>query len=237
MYDLSNKTALVTGGTRGIGRAIAMRLYEAGAKVIITGNSAPSWSVEVKYEKVNFSKTEELLSFTKKMSHAKIDILINNAGINKIAKLENIELADFLNIQSVNLKAPFLLCQALVPGMLKAGFGRIVNIGSIFGRISKEYRTSYSASKFALEGITRSLALELASQNILINCVAPGFIDTELTREVLSKDQIDELSSQVPLNRLGKPEEVAELVLFLASVENTYCTGETILIDGGFTSC
>jgi NAD(P)-dependent dehydrogenase (short-subunit alcohol dehydrogenase family) len=164
-----------------------------------------------------------------------VDILINNAGINKVGPFEDIALDDFDRIQQVNVRAPFLLCRAVLPGMRRKGWGRIVNITSIFSKVSKEMRAPYSASKFALDGLTAALAAEAASQGILANCVAPGVIDTDLTRAVLGETGIREMASKIPVGRLGKPEEIAAFVVWMAGPENTYISGQNIAIDGGFT--
>jgi len=139
-------------------------------------------------------------------------------------------------IQRVNVEVPFLLSKAVVSGMAKRQWGRIVNITSIFGTVSKSQRLSYSTSKFALHGMTCALALEYAKDNVLVNAVGPGVIETELTRNVLGKEGIDRVSKDIPIGRLGQPEEVARLVAFLAGEDNSYLTGQQIIIDGGYTS-
>jgi len=135
----------------------------------------------------------------------------------------------------VNLYSAFRLIQAVLPGMTLKKWGRIVNITSIFGIVSKEYRASYSASKFGMDGMTVALAAEVAESGVLVNSVAPGFIDTELTRKVLGEQGMRELATKVPIRRVGNPEEVARLVLWLASNENTFVSAQNIAIDGGFT--
>ena len=233
---LSGKVALVTGGTRGIGKAIALELQNKGASVIITGTKSIFESTEgYQYIGVDFSNREATMEFANKVKNIKPDILINNAGINKIGAFAEISLEDFDQIQQVNQYAPFILSQAVIPGMKEKKWGRIVNISSIWGKISKEYRASYSVSKFALDGMTSALSAEVAQYGILANCVSPGFIDTELTRSILGDDGIDRVVSQVPAKRLGGVDEIAKFVAWLSSVGNTYITGQNIAIDGGFT--
>lgn len=228
--------AVVTGATRGIGRAIAERLLKDGIEVIVTGTKKeadfPKGAV---YFPVDFLNDSETNAFIEYLKEASVDILINNAGINKIDQFENIEISDFNNIQKINLKTPFLLCQAVIPNMKKNGWGRIVNITSIWGKVSKEYRSSYSSSKFGLDGMTISLASEVASMGILANSVGPGFIDTDLTREVLGEKDVEEIKSLIPIRRLGKPSEIASFVSWLVSDENSYISGQNIMIDGGFS--
>ena len=142
---------------------------------------------------------------------------------------------DLERILDVNLVAPYLLCRAVVPGMRAERYGRIVNITSIFGVVSKAGRSAYSASKFGLFGLTRALALEVAEDNVLVNCLAPGIVDTELTRTVLGSAGIAELVQQVPMRRLARPEEIARYVAFLCGDDNTFMTGQTVVVDGGFT--
>ena len=228
--------ALVTGGTRGIGLAIAKRLLAEGAEVTITGTKEQVVAPEdMKYMAVDFLDLNETNIFIEEVKKEGFDILINNAGINRIGEFETIDLMDFKSIQQINLITPFLLCQAVIPGMKRKGWGRIVNICSIFGIVSKEYRASYSASKFALDGMTAALAAEVAQYGILANCVSPGVIDTELTRRVLGEKGIKEIISKIPIGRLGKAEEIASFVVWLVSPENTYISGQNIAIDGGYT--
>jgi len=236
LSSLTGRKALVTGGTRGIGTAIAVRLIADGAEVTVTGTrsdgSAPAGS---RYRPVDFKNESETQAFADEIAASEFDILVNNAGINKIAPFAQIDIRDFDSIQTVNVRAAFLFCRAVLPGMTSRGWGRIVNIASVFGIVSREFRASYSASKFALDGLTAALAAEVASKGVLANCVAPGFIDTELTRSILDEEGIAELVARVPARRLGRPEEVAALVGWLAGPENTFVSGQIIAIDGGFT--
>ena len=228
--------AVVTGATRGIGYAIAERLLRDGLEVIATGTQeGANYPNGASYYSVDFMNEHSTNEFITYLKHQKIDILINNAGINKIGEFANIAIDDFDRILRVNLRTPFQLCQAVIPNMKKNNWGRIVNLTSIFGNITKEYRASYSSSKFGLDGMTAALAAEVSEEGILANSVGPGFIDTELTRSVLGDDGISELKDRIPMKRLGQVEEIASLVSWLASDENTYMSGQNLMIDGGFS--
>ena len=233
---LAGRRVLVTGGSRGIGYAIANAFLEQEAEVHLTGTKeggkGPHGSI---YHSCDFSKSANFENLCDKVQHLKIDVLINNAGINKTGAFAELSPEDFLGIQQVNLYSAFRLIQAVLPGMISKSWGRIVNITSIFGIVSKEYRAPYSASKFGMDGMTVALAAEVAKSGVLVNSVAPGFIDTELTRKVLGEQGMRELATKVPIRRVGSPEEVARLVLWLASNENTFVSAQNIAIDGGFT--
>lgn len=235
-YPLSGRRALVTGGTRGIGAAIAERLRADGAEVSVTGTQPFGQGPDgTHYHPVDFTDDSAAETFAAMVAGHPPDILINSAGINRVAPFADIDPADFRRIQQVNVTTPFLLSRAVLPGMRRHGWGRIVMIGSIWGHISRAGRGSYSTAKSAIEGMTAALAAEVARDGILVNTVSPGFIDTELTRQVLGDKGIAELLTQVPIGRLGKPEEIAELVTWLAGPKNSYISGQSILIDGGFT--
>lgn len=230
------KKVLVTGATRGIGKAIATAFRERGAFVIGTGvRTADASNGCDEYYQADFGDLEQICRCAEFVRQSQPDVLVNNAGVNKIAPFVKIAPEDFRRIQQVNVFAPFCLCQAAIPGMKRRGWGRIVGLSSIWGVISKEYRASYSASKFAMDGMTLALALEHAADGILANCVAPGFVDTEMTRTVLGDEQIQYLIGGVPAKRVGTVDEIARLVVWLASPENTYVTGQNIVIDGGFS--
>ena len=226
---------MVTGATRGIGRAIAAALRAEGAYVIGTGTGEGEVGVCNEHFRADFIDLNQIRNCAEFIRQTAPDILINNAGINKIGAFTEIDPEDFRRIQQVNVFAPFCLCQAAIPGMKRKGWGRIVNVSSIWGKVSREHRASYSASKFALDGMTLALAAEHSADGILANCVAPGIIDTELTRRVLGDEGIRQIVATIPARRLGTVEEIARLVVWLSSPENTYVTGQNIAIDGGFS--
>lgn len=227
---------LVTGGTRGIGYAIAYAFLEQKAEVHITGTkegqNGPQGSI---YHSCDFSKPANFENLCDKVKQLNVDVLINNAGINKIGAFAEFTPEDILSIQQVNLYSPFRLIQAVLPGMTSKKWGRIVNITSIFSIVSKEQRAPYSASKFGMDGMTVALAAEVSESGILVNSVAPGFIDTELTRQTLGEQGMKEMAAKVPIGRMGSPEEVARLVLWLASDQNTFVTAQNIAVDGGYS--
>lgn len=233
----SNKKVFITGASRGIGRSLAEAFKSEGAYVIGTrtknvedlSDYCDDWIVG------DFTNETDLQECAKFICQECPDILINNAGINKNAPFAKIDPLIFKEIQAVNLFAPFVLCQAVLEPMLKKGWGRIINISSVWGQVSMEERAAYSASKFALDGLTLSLSAELCSKGILANCIAPGFFDTELTKAMLSKKELESLLSRVPMKRLGDVNELCSIVLWLSSEENTFVTGQNISIDGGFT--
>ena len=235
MYDFSNKSVLVTGATRGIGLSIAQAFRNNGAIVLGTGTRPMVKANFDEYFQADFSDFLQIQACADFIRNKKPDILINNAGINKNLPFLSIEPELFQRIQQVNVVAPFILCQAAIPGMKEKKWGRIVNITSVWSKISKAHRASYSASKFALDGLTTALAAEYAVDGILANCVAPGFTDTELTREMLGEKGITEILKTVPIGRMANPDEIANFVLWLSSEENKYLTGQNIPIDGGFT--
>lgn len=228
--------AVVTGATRGVGYAIAEKLLKDGVEVIVTGTKKiSSYPHGATYHQVDFLDDELVDIFLDFLKNQKIDILINNAGINKIGEFASILIEDFDKIHRVNLRAPFLICQTVIPNMKKNNWGRIVNLTSIFGNITKEYRASYSSSKFGLDGMTAALSAELSEFGILANSVGPGFIDTDMTRDILGDKGIEEIKSRIPIKRLAQVNEVASLVSWLVSNENTYMTGQNLMIDGGFS--
>jgi len=235
MIDLTGKTALVTGGTRGIGKAIREVLTERGCTVYYTGREQNSDSNKL-YFNLDFRIKKSVDEFISKLTSIdKIDFLINNAGINKVNHNYNVSNSEFDEIQNVNLKGPFIISKEVSKIMKPNNFGRIINISSIWGVISKEGRSSYSVSKHGIIGLTKTLALELCNYGILVNSISPGFTYTELTMSTNSENEIKQLESKIPLNRMAKSEEIANVVLFLCSELSTYINGQNIIVDGGYS--
>lgn len=245
--NFSGQTALVTGGTRGIGFHVAKDLYDQGADLIITGTKKVSFesvrshfqgnSGIVNFFPVDFSDRVATDNFiTSLATFERIDILINNSGINKVDFIYETTMDDWQKITDVNLKAPFMLMRHVSRKMKDQKYGRIVNIGSIFGVISKSKRSIYSATKHGLHGLTIAAALDLAPYGVLVNTLSPGFVLTELTKSILSDVEIAELSRQVPLQRFAAPEEISKVILFMAGKDNTFITGQNIIVDGGFVN-
>ena len=181
------------------------------------------------------SKVSNINSFKKKIKKLNIDILINNAGINKINYFHKIKENEFNKIFNVNFMAAYHFSQAVIPGMIKKKWGRIINISSIFGEVTKEKRSSYSISKFALKSLTKSLGVEYSKYGILTNCVAPGVVNTDLTKKILNLNDKKDFLKKIPIGKFAEPNDIASLVHWLASEDNKYVTGQHILIDGGYT--
>jgi 3-oxoacyl-[acyl-carrier protein] reductase len=245
ILDFTNKTILITGATRGIGKAVADNLYKLNANLILTGTIADEikelnelYSGERKiYFCVDFSDEKSVSLFLQQLNvYKKIDILINNAGINKLNFINDVYENDWNEMFLVNLTAPFKLIKHISPKMIDNNYGRIINIASIFSVISKSKRAVYSSTKAGLHGLTIGVSNDLAKHNILVNTISPGFILTDLTKKNLTKNEIAELSSQIPINRLGEVDDISNVILFFISDLNTYLTGQNIIIDGGFTN-
>lgn len=240
MYDFQQKTALVTGGTRGIGKSIVIQLLEAGCQVLVTGTKAkldPEFShSRLQFLQLDLENESSLQNFLVQLNQVHcIDILINNAGINIVEAIDELNPKNWEKVIRVNLTGPTLITKSVAQKMKKAGYGRIVNISSIWGIHSREKRSAYSASKSGILGLTRANALDLARYGILVNAVCPGFTNTELTHSILPAEEQKQLANKVPLGRFAETDEVAKLVLFLCSETNTYMTGQTLVIDGGYT--
>ncbi len=234
---MPRRRALVTGGVRGIGAAISRELAGSNIEVVVTARTSES-SAQSQFEchSVDFSDANAVEIFAAEVAEMSIDILVNNAGINIISPFSDIAREDFQQVQQVNLTTPMSLCQAVLPHMRARNWGRIVNVTSIWAEVSKEQRASYSASKFGLIGLTKALAAEVARDGILANCVSPGVIETDLTQAILGLEGIEALRREIPMGRLGRPEEIAALVGFLVDDRNSYISGQVIVIDGGFVS-
>jgi len=220
---MSNLTVLVTGASRGIGAAIAEKFAQEGLTVLAPPRDA-----------LDLKSSASVKSFLKSLEQP-VDILVNNAGINILSDITEIADHDMQDTLQVNLVAPMQLIKGVATQMMARRFGRIVNISSIWSIVSKKRRLAYSASKAGLNGLTRTLAMELAPFNILVNSVAPGYVNTELTRQNNSEQEINAIIDTIPLQRLAEPREIAEVVFFLCSPHNTYITGQFIAVDGGFT--
>lgn len=241
---LIDKVALVTGAARGIGRVIALKFASAGADVAVVDISleaAEAVAAEIRNmgrravaASGSVDKPEDVEAFVAKISSelGRIDILVNNAGITRDTLLLRMKEEEWDSVLSVNLKGAFLCTKAVAKLMIKQRNGRIVNISSVVGLMGNAGQVNYSASKAGLLGLTKSVARELASRNITVNAIAPGFITTSMT-EVLSENVKKDLMTQIPLGRLGSPEDIANTALFLVSDAASYITGQTIAVDGG----
>jgi 3-oxoacyl-[acyl-carrier protein] reductase len=218
-----NKTVLITGASRGIGEACAELFKKQGYFVY-----APTRNELDLLSETNIS---EYISSLKKP----IDVLINNAGINPLAKIGEIDFVSANDLMKTNFWAPVLLTNLLAPKMKEQGYGRIVNISSIWSGVTKSGRGIYASSKAAINAFTRTAAVEYAASNVLINAVAPGYVNTELTKINNTPEQIEMIKSNLPINRLAEPSEIAELIYFLASEKNSFVTGQTIFADGGYS--
>jgi 3-oxoacyl-[acyl-carrier protein] reductase len=240
-----NKVALITGGTRGIGKEIAMELAENGFDIALNYRSEKDAQSNVKeeIEKLgvrcelvkadvsNFEQCEEMVKETIE-KFGRIDVLVNNAGITKDGLIMRMKKEDFESVIDVNLTGTFNVTRNVIPYMIKQRSGRVISLSSVVGVAGNAGQTNYSASKAGIIGFTKSLAKEVASRNILVNAVAPGFIDTDMTK-VLSDSVKEGIHAQIPLRRMGTPREVAKVVKFLSSEDSSYITGQVINIDGG----
>lgn len=243
--NLTDKVALVTGASGGIGRSVSVALAKAGADVVInySGNLAKAEEVQKEVEalgrramciKADISSVDEVSAMMKTVvkNFGKIDILVNNAGITRDGSLLMMKEEDWDAVLNTNLKGVFLCTKAAAKLMLKKKYGRIINIASVVGLIGNVGQANYSAAKAGVIGLTKTSARELAARNITVNAVAPGFIQTKMT-DVLPEEVKTNMLSQIPLARLGTPDEVADAVLFLASDKASYITGQVISVNGG----
>ena len=241
MFDLTGKTALVTGASGGIGAAIAKALHGAGATLAISGTRieplealAAELGDRVHVLPCNLSDAAAVEALPKQAAEAmgSVDILVNNAGITKDNLFMRMSDEEWASVLDVNLTATMRLCKGVVRSMMKARWGRIVNISSIVGATGNPGPANYAASKAGMVGMSKSIAYEVASRGITVNCVAPGFIATAMT-DKLTDEQKDKINVQIPAARMGSPEEIAAAVLYLASNEAAYVTGATLHVNGG----
>jgi len=242
---LKGKCAVITGASRGIGKAIALKLASLGANIVINYRSNEKEALEVENEiknmgaeaitvKGDISKLQEVenLVLVAKEKFGNIDIMVNNAGITKDTLILRMKEEDFDSVIDVNLKGVFNCLKAITPIMVKQKHGKIINLSSVVGITGNAGQVNYSASKAGVIGMTKSLAREVGSRGINVNAVAPGYIETDMT-EALGDKYKEEMKKNIPLKRLGKAEDVAEVVAFLASESSNYVTGQVIQVDGG----
>ena len=215
------RTALLTGSTGGIGRSL-ISFLEEDVNVI-----SPT------RKELDLSSNSSIDDYISSLD-VPIDVIVNCAGVHKAGNCEDLTASDFQNILQINLIAPFQIISGLVKGMKERKYGRIVNISSIWSLVSKEKRSIYSASKSGLDGLTRSLSLEFAPFNILVNSIAPGYVDTKMIELYNSEKELEKIKKIIPLGRFAKPSELGDLVKFLSSEKNSYITGQIIPIDGGY---
>ena len=241
-----NKVALITGGSRGIGEKIAEKFATEGYNLVINyvsnienveelearikGDS----NIEILFVKADVTSFESCENMVKEAmdKFGRIDVLVNNAGITKDGVLMRMQEDDFTRVIDVNLKGTFNVTKNVIPYMMKQRYGKIINISSVVGETGNAGQANYAASKAGIIGFTKSVAKELASRNILANCVAPGFIKTDMT-DVLSDSVKESINAQIPLKKMGTAEEVANAVYFLGNEENTYITGQVLNVNGG----
>lgn len=245
--DLKNKVAIITGSRRGIGKAIALAFAKAGANVVVSDINLDDCNkvvekikaigkkgLAVKADVSNPEDVSKMINLTTE-KFGKVNILVNNAGIYMQKSLTDVTEQDFDRILDINLKGVFLCSKAAVPEMIKQGKGKIINITSIAGQVGFANSSAYCASKGAIINITRELALELAQYKINVNAIGPGVIETDMTKDLLEDKAIKEtLLANIPLNRIGEPEDIANAALFLASDNSDYITGITLFVDGGW---
>ncbi|MFN3646388.1 MAG: 3-oxoacyl-[acyl-carrier-protein] reductase [Gemmobacter sp.] len=241
MFDLTGRTALITGASGGIGAAVARALHAAGATVALSGTRqaplddlAASLGARAHVLPCNLSDAAAVEALPKQAAEAmgRVDILVNNAGITRDNLFMRMSDEEFQSVLDVNLTASFRLMRGVLRGMMKARWGRIVSVTSIVGATGNPGQGNYAASKAGLVGMSKSLAQEVASRGITVNCVAPGFIATPMT-DKLTDDQKTRINAQIPAGRMGTPAEIAAAVLYLSSDEAAYVTGATLHVNGG----
>jgi 3-oxoacyl-[acyl-carrier protein] reductase len=231
------KNVLITGGSKGIGRSIVEEFLQKNYNVYSISRSNPDLN-HINFHSIIGDLLDSLFvqELLKKIEDLNIDILVNNAGINIVNDFHEISDFEKNQILTLNLYVPISLCQAVLKNMISQEYGRIINISSIWGNVSRPKRVIYGVSKAGLNGLSKSIAAEYGNKNILANSVSPGFTQTELTKKTNTQKEIEEIAEKIPLKRLASPHEIAKTVEFLASENNTYITGQNIIVDGGFTS-
>jgi len=245
--NFTGKIILITGATRGIGKQIADDLQALGATLILTGTNPvqiEELNIQAKLEDLNkryfcvdLLKKDSLESFIEDLkAYPKIDGLVNNAGINRLNAINEVSMNDWDDMMAINLSAPFRLLKQISQKMIFNNYGRIVQVASIFSKISKEKRVVYSATKFGLHGLTVGASNDLARYNIMVNTLSPGFVMTDLTRKNLSPKEREDLAAQVPAKRFAEVKDISSVAVFLLSDLNQYLTGQNIIVDGGFTN-
>jgi 3-oxoacyl-[acyl-carrier protein] reductase len=250
MISLQNKNVLVTGGSRGIGKACVKLFLKAGANVAFTFERAKAEAEKVvsdykgssllKYYKVDLSDTDDIQKEMKNILNdfEHIDVLVNNAGIWKEAAIDEMTLEEWNETMNINLTSTYLITKLVVPGMKKNKFGRIINIASTAGQRGEAFHSHYAASKGGMISLTKSLASELGKSNITVNCIAPGWVITDMTTDSLSDSETyKKVLNDIPLNKIAQPEEIAGPVLFLASHLASHITGEILNVNGGSVLC
>jgi 3-oxoacyl-[acyl-carrier protein] reductase len=245
MYDFKGQTAIISGGTRGIGKAIAEGFLKAGAKVIVTystneaaaaqfkqANSQFAESIDI--QRLDVTRYEEVEEFFKYIdtNYGTFEVLVNNAGIRKDSVLAMMKESDWHDVLNVNLSGVFYMCKFAVKILMRKRYGRIINISSVMERYAFEGQANYAASKAGLSALTKSLSKEVGTRGITVNCVSPGFIATELIQDLPDKLR-EAYLAKIPVKRFGSAEEVAACVLFLASKEASYVTGSMLEVSGG----
>jgi len=239
----NNKTVLITGATGGLGLSIAEIFYKKNFNMILTGTNESKlelldskFTINTKIIKCNLAKSEEIIKMFDLIpdEFEGIDVLINNAGITKDNLFLRMKEDDWDDVLNVNLKANFSLCKMVIKNMVKKRWGRIINISSAVAKMGNAGQTNYAASKAAIEGFTRSLALEVASRGITVNAVAPGFIKTEIL-ETIDPEKLQAMVKNIPVGRVGNAQDIASIVSFLASDESSYITGQVLHVNGGLT--
>ncbi len=253
MTRLSGKVAVITGGGTGIGRAIALAFVKEGAKVGVVGRrrekldetveavrDARGEAISLVCDVTNGQNARQALTDTEK-EFGHVNVLVNNAGVLSVSTIESVSEEEWDRLMATNLKGPFLMCRAALPAMRRAGGGSIVNVSSILGLVAMKDRAAYCASKGGVTMLTKAMAIDHAHERIRVNCICPSIVETELVRDLFSADEAGQRAREarlatLPLGRFGKPMDIAELAVFLASEESSWMTGTAIPLDGGLSA-